>query len=63
MMSPSYLFALGATSSELVFIASGAENFLVFRYKTFCADWSFAESTAEALVVPLLSLVLHFLHT
>lgn len=56
-----YLVTLNATGCEFLFIASGAINLLLTRDEALGANGSLADYAAEALLVPLTSLVFHFL--
>jgi len=57
-----HLLAFCAPSRVLFLVARGAVDLLVFRDKRPCSYRCFAQLTAETLVMPLLALVLHFLH-
>jgi hypothetical protein len=46
-----------------LFVAGGAENFIVFGNKTLGPDGCFAQRTAKTAVVPLFAFVFHFFHT
>jgi hypothetical protein len=56
-----YLGAFDASSGELLLIASGAVNVLLARDERLGADRSLAHEAAEALFVPLPTLVFHLL--
>lgn len=57
------LVALDAASGILLLVAAGAVDLLLARYKRLGADRCLADATAEALLVPLACLVLHFLRS
>lgn len=54
--------ALEAPLREVLLIAGHADHFLVARDETLVADWLLAHRAAEALLMPLLALVLKLLH-
>ncbi len=56
-----YLGAFDAASGELLLVASGAVNVLLARDERLGADRSLAHEAAEALFVPLPTLVFHLL--
>jgi hypothetical protein len=56
-----YLGAFDASSGELLLVASGAVNVLLARDERLGADRSLAHEAAEALFVPLPTLVFHLL--
>lgn len=57
-----YPIALHAALSILLLIAWYAHNLLLTRDETLVANWLLADFTAEALLMPLLALVLVLLH-
>jgi len=59
--SENYLGAFDAASGELLLVASGTVNVLLPRDERLGADRSLAHEAAEALLVPLPTLVFHFL--
>jgi hypothetical protein len=60
--SRNYLFALATPSGEFLLVTTGTINILIFRYEALGAYGRFTESTFKTSVVPLLSLIFHFLH-
>lgn len=54
-----YLLALDATGCVLFLVASGAVDLLLTGDKGFGTDGGFADTAAEALLVPLSGLVFH----
>jgi hypothetical protein len=59
----SYPVAFHAALSVVLLVARHAHNFLVTWDETLCSDWLTAYLAAEALFVPLLTLVLVLLHS
>jgi len=55
------LGAFNTAGCKLLFVATRAVNILLTRDKRFCANWRLADAAAEAFLVPLPTLVLHFL--
>lgn len=55
------LVAFDAASGEFLLVAAGAVNVGVAGDERLGADWRFTDATAEAFLVPLAALVLHFL--
>ena len=53
---------LHASLSVLFLVALDTDHFLVTWYETLVADWLHADLAAEALLVPLFSLVLVLFH-
>lgn len=58
-----HLLALAASGGELLLVAAGAKDLLILGDETPSADRRLAVGAHEALVVPLLSLVFHLLHS
>lgn len=56
-----YLVAFNTPGGELVLVTRGTVNLLFARDETLRADRILADNAAEALLVPLSGLVLHFL--
>lgn len=63
MLQLANLVALHTTSGKLLLIATGTVDLLLTWDEALCANWSLADNAAEALLVPLASLVLHLLGT
>lgn len=59
--SGAYLVALNAASGELVLVTASAVDLLFARDEALGSDRVLADYAAEALLVPLPRLVLHFL--
>lgn len=55
--------AFHAALCILLFVAWYANNFLITWYETLVSNWLQADFTAEALLVPLLALVLVLFHS
>lgn len=58
-----YLVAFDASSSELIFVATGAVNFLFAGNEALSADGVLADAAAETLLMPLPGLVFHLFST
>ena len=58
-----YLVTLDTTSGKLVFVTSGAIDFLLARDEALRTDRILAYDATETLLVPLSGLVLHLLGT
>jgi len=57
-----YPVTLETSLRILLLIAGHTDDLLITRYKTLASYWLQTDLTAEALLVPLLSLVLKLLH-
>lgn len=58
-----HLFTFSTTRGEFLLITCGAVDIFILWYERLSADRVLAQSAHETLVMPLLSLVLHLLHT